>query len=101
MWTKEEILEILRPIQDPELGISIVDLGLIYGIEIEEDGKIHVDMTLTGPGCPLGPELKHQIRETLMQQPFITDVTVELVWFPPWDPYTMCSEEAKMELGIW
>ena len=95
------ILEALKEVEDPELGISIVDLGLVYGVEVE-DKKVRVRMTLTSPGCPIGPMLQTAVHGTVNQvYPEAEDVRVDLVWNPPWDPYKMASEEAKDMLGIW
>lgn len=95
------ILEALKEVEDPELGISIVDLGLVYGIEVEEK-KVRVRMTLTSPGCPIGPMLQTAVHGTVTRvYPQAEDVRVDLVWNPPWDPYKMASEEAKDMLGIW
>ncbi len=101
MWTKEELLEILRPIQDPELFISVVDLGLIYDVQPEPDGKVRVEMTLTSPGCPLGPVIRGEAYAKLREVPGVKDVDVQIVWSPPWDPRTMASDDVKMQLGIW
>ncbi len=95
------ILEALKEVEDPELGISIVELGLIYGIEVEGK-KVRVRMTLTSPGCPIGPMLQTAVHGTVTRvYPQAEDVRVDLVWNPPWDPYKMASEEAKDMLGIW
>ncbi len=95
------ILESLKEVEDPELGISIVDLGLIYGIDVE-DKKVRVRMTLTSPGCPIGPMLQTAVHGAVTRTyPNVEDVKVDLVWSPPWDPYKMASEEAKDMLGIW
>ncbi len=95
------ILEALKEVEDPELGISIVELGLVYGIEVEEK-KVRVRMTLTSPGCPIGPMLQAAVHGTVTRvYPQAEDVKVDLVWNPPWDPYKMASEEAKDMLGIW
>jgi len=95
-------MEALRPIQDPELMISIVDLGLIYGVDVSPDGKkLEVRMTLTGPGCPIGPELMAAVDHTARTIPGVEDVEVRLVWEPAWDPTKMASETAKEMLGIW
>lgn len=99
MWTAEEILEALKPICDPEIGISVVDLGLIYDIQVDGP-NVKIQMTLTSPICPWGPELIDQIKQTVENLPFVQKVEIELVWSPPWDPRTMASEEAKMLLGI-
>ncbi|MCM8811566.1 MAG: metal-sulfur cluster assembly factor [Candidatus Omnitrophica bacterium] len=80
--------------------MNVVDLGLIYGIEIH-DGSVKIIYTLTSPGCPLGPVIKGQVQGVVGRLPWVNEVQPELVWSPPWDPKTMASEEAKAELGIW
>lgn len=99
MWSDDALMEALRPVADPELGISIVDLGLIYGFDIDNN-DVAVKMTLTSPACPLGAEIMNEVKSTLEQLPFIKKVDVDLVWSPRWDPRTMASEDARMELGI-
>ncbi|PKN82269.1 MAG: hypothetical protein CVU47_03790 [Chloroflexi bacterium HGW-Chloroflexi-9] len=99
--TNEEIREVLRTVEDPELRMSIVDLGLLYRAEIDDQGVVTVDMTLTSPGCPVGPMLQGMIFHKITQMDGVVDVEVNLVWNPPWDPRTMASEEVKMALGIW
>ncbi|HEY4684705.1 MAG TPA: metal-sulfur cluster assembly factor [Dehalococcoidia bacterium] len=99
--TSEEIIEILRPIQDPELRMSIVDLGLIYDVEINDDDIVTVTYTLTTPACPLGPLITAQIQDALMDVEGVRDVEVELTFSPLWDPRTMASDDVKMMLGIW
>ena len=84
---------------DPELGISIVDLGLVYGIEIV-DSNIEVKMTLTSPACPLGAVIQGQAHQCLKKLPWAKEVNIQLVWSPRWDPRQMASEDARMELGI-
>ena len=100
---EHEILNALKAVYDPELGISIVDLGLVYGVNtVPDEGKVIVDMTLTSPGCPLAPMIKTQAYAVLTNSfDTIRDVDINLVWTPRWDPRTMASEEAKAELGIW
>lgn len=101
MPTEAEIMNALKSVYDPELGLSIVDLGLVYGITVE-DGRVVIDMTLTTPACPLGPVIKQQAFAVLTSAfDSIHDVDINLVWTPRWDPRTMASEEAKAELGIW
>ncbi|GMU40979.1 MAG: Fe-S assembly SUF system protein [Chloroflexota bacterium] len=99
--SNEEIRAVLKTVEDPELRMSIVDLGLVYRAEIDDDGVVTVDMTLTSPGCPVGPMLQGMIFHKLTQMDGVVDVEVNLVWSPPWDPRTMASEEVKMALGIW
>ena len=99
--TEDEVREVLRSVEDPELRMSIVDLGLLYGVTIEDDGLVAVDLTLTSPACPVGPMLQGMIYHKVAQLPGVMDVEVNLVWQPPWDPKTMASEDVKLALGIW
>ncbi len=96
--TEDLVREHLRGVIDPELGVNIVDLGLVYDVEIGSDGVVAIEMTLTTPGCPLGGFLDDQIRAALTTLPQVRDVAVELVWEPPWEPETM-SDAAKKQLG--
>ena len=99
--TKEQVMEALKSIQDPELNISIVDLGLIYNVDFQNDGKkVFVEMTLTSPGCPVGPQLMAAVHTKAAAIPGVEDAEVKLVWTPKWDPKIMASEEAKDQLGI-
>jgi metal-sulfur cluster biosynthetic enzyme len=99
--TEENVLEALKDVIDPELAINIVDLGLIYNVEIE-DKSVRVKMTLTSPGCPVGPMLQAMAEGAVRRTfPEVESAKAEIVWIPPWDPYTMASEEAKDMLGIW
>ena len=88
----------LRTVLDPELGVNIVDLGLVYDVATDPQGRVAIEMTLTTPGCPLGGFLDDQIRACLAQLPQISDVRVDLVWEPPWQPEAM-SDAAKEQLG--
>ncbi len=99
--TAEQIMEALEPVQDPELHLGIVDLGLVYDVDVTKDGIVNVLMTLTTPACPIGPLLVGMIQDTLMDLPGVKDVDVELTFAPPWDPRTMASDEIKMMLGVW
>ncbi len=98
--TPDEIREAIKVVEDPELGISIVELGLVYDIT-NVDGNVHISMTLTSPFCPIGPMLTSQVEVIALDLPGVKDVKVDLVWTPPWDPRTMASDEAKDLLGIW
>lgn len=94
----EEIIDALRTVEDPEAGMSIVDLGLVYGVEHTARG-VRVDLTLTSPSCPLGPYLVDEIIAAVRTVvPGTPDVRVELVWDPPWTPERM-SEEARSRFG--
>ena len=97
----EEILEVTKSVEDPELRMSITELGLIYGIDVDDEGMVTVDMTLTSPACPVGPMLQGQIYHVIMQMDGVEDVEVNLVWDPPWDPKTMASDDVKLMLGVW
>ena len=97
-----EVIEALRPVQDPEIGLSIVELGLIYGSKWDpEEHKLRVDMTLTSQMCPMGPEIIASVKMSASQIPGVREVDVELVWSPPWDPKEHCTDDAKAVLGIW
>jgi len=98
--TFETMREKLREVLDPEIGLSIVDLGLVYDITYD-NGDVMVTMTLTSPGCPLGPIIRGEAYAKLRELPGVKDVDVQIVWSPPWDPRTMASEDVKMMLGIW
>jgi metal-sulfur cluster biosynthetic enzyme len=96
----EYLREKLAEVQDPEINMSIVELGLVYDITYDE-GDVLVTMTLTSPGCPLGPVIRGEAYAKLREIPGVKDVDVQIVWNPPWDPRTMASEDVKMQLGIW
>jgi metal-sulfur cluster biosynthetic enzyme len=98
--TYEQLREKLWEVKDPEINLSIIDLGLVYDIEFE-DGVVTVTMTLTSPGCPLGPIIRGEAYAKLRELPGVKDVDVNIVWSPPWDPRTMASDDVKMMLGIW
>ncbi len=99
--SEEQLWEVLRQIEDPELRMGIAELGLIYYVAIDDEGLVTIDMTLTSPACPVGPMLQGQAYHLLTQMDGVEDVEVNLVWDPPWDPKTMASEEVRMQLGIW
>ena len=98
--TNEEMMAKLNEVQDPELDMSIVELGLVYGVEYD-DGEVLVTMTLTSPGCPLGPVIRGEAYAKLKELPTVKDVDVQIVWSPPWDPKTMASEDVRMMLAVW
>jgi metal-sulfur cluster biosynthetic enzyme len=98
MITKAEIVAALKNVEDPEMGINIVDLGLLYGLDWDEElGEVFVELTLTSPGCPLGPEIMRNIKRELLALDEVNDADVVLVWRPLWNP-VMMSDEAKEEL---
>ncbi len=99
--TKEEVFEALKPVQDPEIRIGIVDLGLIYDADISDTGKVTIKMTLTTPACPYGEMLVAMVHRAAEDLDDVTEVEVVLVWEPTWDPVEMASDVAKDLLGIW
>lgn len=98
MPTVEEVEEALANVIDPELGLDFVELGLIYGVEID-GGKVHVTFTLTTPGCPIGPQVTEQIDEFVSELDGVESVESSMVFQPPWTPDRM-SEDAKFALGF-
>lgn len=99
--TSEDVQDALREVIDPELGLDIVSLGLVYGVDMSEEGDANIRMTLTSPYCPLGPMIESQVHSATQFLPGVRDVRVELVWDPPWDPHTMASDEVRLELGLY
>ena len=98
MSKKEQIIEEIRKIYDPELPVNIYELGLIYDIIVEKN-KANIKMTLTSPNCPVAESLPKEVKEGAMQVEGIEDVDLELVWDPPWNK-DMMSEAAKLELNL-
>ncbi len=99
MVTKKDVEAVLDTIPDPEIGISILQLGLIYAVEVADDGNVHITMTLTTIGCPLFDHIEGPIKQEVAKLDGVKTITVELTFDPPWTPDTM-SEEAKMQLGF-
>ena len=99
MPTKDDVMERLRFCYDPEIPLNIVDLGLIYNVAIENEGDVVVDMTLTAQGCPSHTEISRDIRQTLLSTPGVGNVSVNVVWDPPWTPQRI-SPEGRQKLGI-
>ncbi len=102
---EEVVRGMLRTVFDPEIGINIVELGLVYEINLEDVAgeprkKARIVHTLTTPACPVGPMIRAQIEQAVSRLEGIDSVETELVFSPPWDPREMCSDEAKFELGI-
>ncbi|PJZ69183.1 metal-sulfur cluster biosynthetic enzyme [Leptospira perolatii] len=96
---EQKIYEAVHNVEDPEIGISVAELGLIYKIKAE-NGKAKIEMTYTSMACPAGPQIKQEIQDNALRVEGIDSVEVEVVWNPKWDPRLMASEEAKMDLGI-
>ena len=98
MATKDEVIEALREVEDPELGMDIVELGLMYDVEVEGP-KVKVIHSLTSIGCPAGPMIQEGIHDAAASVPGVEEVDVELTWDPPWTPDRM-SDDAKFILGF-
>ena len=99
MPTKDEVVEALRQVEDPELGMDIVELGLLYDVEVEGP-KVKVIHSLTSMGCPVGPMIQEEMHAVVAAlSPDVEDVEIELTWDPPWTPDRM-SEDAKFILGV-
>ena len=95
----EAVIEALKDIYDPEIPVNIYDLGLIYGVEIDDEGGAHVIMTLTTPHCPVAESMPGEVELRVASVPGIRDAEVNLVWDPPWGPDRM-TDEARLELGM-
>lgn len=98
MVNKDKVIEVLKRVIDPELGINIVDLGLIYGVDIE-DNKVKIKMTMTVPGCPLADMMVMGAEREIRNLEGVEDVEVELVFDPPWTPQRM-SEDLRKRFGV-
>ena len=98
MPTREEVIDAVRVVEDPELWMDIVELGLLYDVDVDGP-KVHVDFTLTSLGCPVGPMIEQHITETVEAMPGVEEVEAELTWDPPWTPEKM-SDDAKFILGF-
>ncbi len=96
----DDIVNALKTVYDPEIPADIYELGLIYRIDISDDGAVSVDMTLTTPNCPSAQELPSMVENAVASVPGVRDVKVEVVWDPPWDPSRM-SDEARVVLNMW
>lgn len=96
---KDSMLGALENVIDPELGIDIVNLGLVYDVELDDEGVATVTMTLTSMGCPLGPVIVDQVNTALGELPEVKSTNVNIVWNPPWSKDKM-SRYAKMALGV-
>jgi metal-sulfur cluster biosynthetic enzyme len=97
--TREAVLEALKNVYDPELGLNIVDLGLVYDVQVDDDGGVDIQYSLTTMGCPIGPMIEDQMRSFLRGVPGVEEVRPEFVLRPPWTP-EMMSDEAKAALGF-
>jgi FeS assembly SUF system protein len=96
---RENIIAVLRTIYDPEIPVNILDLGLIYMLDIDDQGKVEIEMTLTAPACPVAGTFPGVVEARVAEVPGVNSVHVELVWEPPWSVDSL-SEEVRLELGI-
>jgi len=96
---KSSVISVLRDIYDPEIPVNVFDLGLIYDIEIEQEGRVVITMTLSSPGCPMADQIEMEIRSRVAEVEGVSRVETEIVWEPPWNQ-EMMSEEARLELGL-
>ena len=99
MELKDQIINEIKKIYDPEIPVNIYELGLIYKIEIDKQSVVNIDMTLTTPNCPVADSLPKQVKEYILKVKGVSDVKLNLVWDPPWDKSKM-SEAAKLELNL-
>ena len=96
---KEEVIKEIKKIFDPEIPVNIYELGLIYKIEVIEEKKVNIDMTLTTPNCPVADSLPKMVKNNILKIDGVSDVELNLVWDPPWTKDKM-SEAAKLELNL-
>jgi len=97
--TEDAVIAAIAEVYDPEIPVNIFELGLIYVVDIQDDGQAKVEMTLTAPGCPSAQELPVQVRDQVMTVPGVPECDVEVVWEPAWAPRRM-SEEARLQLNM-
>ncbi len=96
---KESVIQALRKVYDPEIPVNIYDLGLIYSLDVNTEGKVDVEMTLTAPGCPVAQTFPGTVEQAVKEVDGVADAHVELVWDPPWNQDRM-TDEVKLQLGL-
>lgn len=96
---REEIIEVLKTCYDPEIPVDIYELGLIYDVEVDEDRRVTIRMTLTTPMCPVAESLPLEVEHKVSAMPEVASAAIDLVWEPPWEP-SMMSEAARLQLGF-
>ena len=97
--TKDDVIEIMKEVYDPEIPVNVVDLGLVYDVAVSDEGDVHVLMTLTAPGCGMGPMIAQQAEWAISELEGVEDVEVEMTFDPPWSP-DLITEDGKKLLGI-
>ena len=95
----DDIVAALKTVYDPEIPVDIYELGLVYKVDIDDDRNVAIEMTLTAPGCPVAGDMPGWVQDAVREIPGVRNVTVELVFDPPWDPSRM-SDEAKLQLNM-
>jgi FeS assembly SUF system protein len=98
--TEDAVIEACATVYDPEIPVNIFELGLIYAVDIGDDGRVRVEMTLTAPACPSAQELPEEVRQAVLAVPGVTACEVETVWDPPWDPSRM-TDDARLALNMY
>ncbi len=96
---RESVIEVLRSIFDPEIPVNIYELGLVYGVDVDEENHVRVRMTLTSPMCPVAESMPPEVEQKIRQIPGVAHAEVDLTWEPTWNP-SMMSEAAKLQLGF-
>ncbi len=96
---RDQVIEVLRTVYDPEIPVNIHEMGLVYEVTVDDDANVHILMTLTSPMCPVAESLPPEVEEKVSAIEGVARATVEITWDPPWDP-EMMSEAAKLELGM-
>ena len=99
MELKDKVIAEIKKIYDPEIPVNIYELGLIYGINVDKDNNVKIDMTLTSPNCPVAESLPNEVKNSVKEIKEVKDVDLSLVWEPPWDK-SMMTESAKLELNL-
>lgn len=99
--SENKVRDALTTVIDPEIGVDVINLGLIYKVDVGSDGHVEIDMTLTSMGCPIGPQFMEMVKSAALGVAGIKSANVNLVFSPPWDPRTMASDDAKIMLGIY
>ena len=99
MATEEQVIDVLKEIVDPEIGVNVVDLGLVYGVDFPDQDKVTVRMTLTAPGCPLHDTISRSAEMAIETLPGVKEAKVDIVWDPPWTP-EMLTDEGRRLLGF-
>ena len=99
MKIKDKVISEIKKIYDPEIPVNIYELGLIYDVNVDENNKVYVKMTLTSPNCPVAESLTNEVKNSIKEIKEVNEVDLDLVWDPPWDK-SMMSEAAKLELNL-